>query len=122
MNHGTYAERQWQEFNARAAALKDPNLATMWFGDWFASLDEEARRPVTVLLCKWALSSNEPQQFDALALAGRFQLVECVPALETLAGALRDDQTPQGRFLRLQVLRLLADFLEIKARDPEKYY
>jgi len=113
----TEVEQIWQRFHDDADWLRLSNSATLQFSSWFGDLDAPTRQAVLPVLSSWILSTNHPQQTDALAVVGDFRLSEVIPALEELSSRLRGTTSPVDRFLRVKVLRLLADLLEHREID-----
>lgn len=96
----------WRSIVQDAQASKHTPLATVAFGDWYATLRPEEKAAADFLLAEWVHSVDEGQQFDALALIRRFRIRSALPSLERLSGTLEHTTGPGAPFLRSKVLSL----------------
>lgn len=96
----------WRTIVRDAQGSKHTSLATVAFGDWYATLQLEEKAAADALLAEWVHSADEGQQFDALALIRRFRIRSALPSLDRLSGKLEHTTGPGAPFLRSKVLSL----------------
>jgi len=113
----TRVEQVWQQLRDDAGLDGFSSSATLEFTSWFGTLSGPDRHAVLPVLSSWICSSHASRQFDALSVVGAFRLWQAIPALEELSGKLTGATSRVDRFLRVKVLRLLADLLEDRAME-----
>lgn len=75
----------WRTIVRDAQGSKHTSLATVAFGDWYATLRPEEKAAADSLLAEWVHSADEGQQFDAIALIRRFRIRSALPSLDRLS-------------------------------------